>query len=249
MQAAIRLRSDEQIGLGIAVLAHAALVAALTINVLRAPAIVPPPERIVVSFAEEVALEAAAPEIAQETQASLAPEISARPDPKPRSQTQRPETRATPRVNPRTQADQRPAPQRSERPTGAEFGSAFREGQSTGERNSGGAPAEAISPRVVSSIQMSIIRQLRPNWSAPDGLDAELLSTEVTWRMNPDGTLSGQPRCDTTKGVRASNRPQASRHCELAIRAIRKTAPFRLPEEYYAAWQEVSSTFNKELAQ
>ena len=248
MQAVLSLRSDEQIGLGIAVLAHAGLVAVLTINVLRDPPFVPPPERIVVSFVEDVGPVASAPEIAEDTQAALAPEISDRPDPKPRSEAQQPETRSTPRVDPRTQQSRTP-PSQTPRSSGAEFGSAFREGQSSGERNNGGAPAVEISPRVMASIQMSIIRQLRPNWNAPDGLDAELLSTDVTWRMNSDGSLRGQPRCDDTRGITASNRPQASRHCELAIRAIRKTAPFRLPEEYYTAWQEVTSTFNKELSQ
>jgi protein TonB len=253
MAEVIRLRPDEQIGLGVAIVAHVGLVALLTINVLRAPPFVPPPERIVVSFAEDVAPSASAPEISEETQAAIAPEISDKPDPKPPAEATKQEVRRPPppRVNPRTTTQQRTPPpqQRTERPTGAEFGAAFREGQSSGERNNGGAPAEAISPRVTASIQMSIVRQLKPNWDAPDGLDAELLSTDVTWRMNPDGSLRGQPHCDPTTGVTASNRPQATRHCELAIRAIRKTAPFRLPDQYYTAWQEVTSTFNKELTQ
>lgn len=251
MQAILRLRSDEQIGLAVAIAAHAALVAALTVNVLRAPAFVPPPERIVVSFAEDVAPTAAAPEIAEETQAAIAPEISDRPDPKPPSETQQPEDvrrPPPPRVNPRTQAEQRRPPSRTERASGAEFGEAFREGQSSGERNNGGAPAEAISPRVAASIQMAITRQLRPNWDAPDGLDAELLRTEVTWELAPDGSLVGTPRCKPTQGITASNRPQASRHCEMAIRAIRKTAPFRLPEEYYSVWKKVTWEFNKDLS-
>lgn len=249
----LRLRSDEQIGLGIAVVAHAVLVVALTVNVLRSPHTVSPPERIVVSFAEEVVLTAAAPEIAEEAQASVAPEISDRPDPKPPAETVREQarqpTQPTPRVNPRTQTEQRqPTPQRTERATGAEFGSAFREGQSSGERNRGGAPAEAISPRVTASIQMAITRQLRPNWTAPDGLDAELLRTEVTWELAQDGSLVGTPRCKPTRGITASNSPQAGRHCELAIRAIRKTAPFRLPEEYYSAWKKLTWEFNKDLS-
>lgn len=248
-----RLRPDEQIGLGIAVAAHLVLAVALTVNVLRTPHAVPPPERIVVSFADEVALTAAAPVIAQDAQAALAPEISDRPEPKPPSETAqevappRPQP-PTPRVNPRTQAEQpRPQPRQTERATGAEFGNAFREGQSSGERNNGGAPAEAISPRVASSIQMAITRQLRPNWTAPDGLDAELLRTEVTWDLASDGSLSGTPRCKPTQGITASNRPQANRHCEMAIRAIRKSAPFRLPEEYYSFWKKLTWEFNKDL--
>ncbi|HSG33259.1 MAG TPA: energy transducer TonB [Sphingomonadaceae bacterium] len=250
MAAVLTLRNDERIGLGVAVAAHIALLVALSVQVSRSPAIIAPPERMVVSLAEEVAMTASAPEISEETQAALAPEISDRPNPRPPSEAEAvPENRPTPRVNPRTRAEQPQAqPRNQERASGAEFGSAFREGQSSGERNQGGAPADAITPQVRASLGMSITRQLRPNWNAPDGLEAELLRTTVTWNLNPDGSLSGTPDCQPTRGITDSNRPQAGRHCELAIRAIRKTAPFNLPDRYYAFWKRLTWEFNKDLS-
>jgi hypothetical protein len=40
-------------------------------------------------------------------------------------------------------------------------------------------------------------------------------------------------------GVNASNKAQAARHAENAIRAVQLAAPFKLPEEYYEAWKTV----------
>jgi periplasmic protein TonB len=50
-------------------------------------------------------------------------------------------------------------------------------------------------------------------------------------------------------GVTDANRAQLQRHREQAVRAVRLAAPFDLPEEYYAGWQVVTSTFDKRLSQ
>lgn len=80
-------------------------------------------------------------------------------------------------------------------------------------------------------------RQIKPHWSAPQGVDVELLVTNISWDLNPDGSLKGVPRLVSQTGVNDSNRPQAKLHAERAIRAIQLAAPFNLPAEYYDVWK------------
>jgi hypothetical protein len=89
---------------------------------------------------------------------------------------------------------------------------------------------------------------LRPNWAAPSGLEAELLVSTVSWELNPDGSLKGTPRCRTApSSITASNRPQADLHCERAIRAVQRAAPFNLPDQFYDRWKALEWQFDRRL--
>jgi outer membrane biosynthesis protein TonB len=110
--------------------------------------------------------------------------------------------------------------------------------------------AAAIGPEVRAGLSSAIARQLKPRWVAPQGADAEQLVTILAWDLNPDGTLAGTPRLVRQEGITESNRPQAPRHVEQAIRAVELAAPFDLPPEYYAAWKRVSAfRFDRKLSQ
>jgi outer membrane biosynthesis protein TonB len=110
--------------------------------------------------------------------------------------------------------------------------------------------AAAIGPEVKAGLSSAIARQLKPRWVAPQGADAEQLVTILAWDLNPDGTLAGTPRLVRQEGITESNRPQAPRHVEQAIRAVELAAPFDLPPEYYAAWKRVSAfRFDRKLSQ
>jgi hypothetical protein len=112
------------------------------------------------------------------------------------------------------------------------------------------APAAAIGPAVRASLASAISRQLKPYWAAPQGADAELLVTVLAFNLNPDGSLDGRPRVVRQSGITDANRAQADRHAEQAIRAVELAAPFELPEQYYGAWEHVSSfRFDKRLSQ
>jgi protein TonB len=135
MAANATLSREERIGLGIAALAHVALVAALVWQVRDEPEALPIPERMTVSLADDVALESTAPSPAAEAQASVAPELSpepappvetvrevAPPPPAPRpTATLRPQPRATPTRAPQPRATAtrtpQPRPSASSRPT------------------------------------------------------------------------------------------------------------------------------------
>ena len=110
-------------------------------------------------------------------------------------------------------------------------------------------PVATVGPAVRSAIGQAIGRQLKPHWVVPQGAETELLVTRVRFRLARDGSLVGEPEVLDTTGVTDANRNQVQRHREQALRAIRLAAPFDLPEEFYSAWQVVTSNFDRRLAQ
>ena len=242
------LRREERIGLGAALAAHAALLVALAIHAAQEPSVIPLPERMTVSLAEEVSLRDTAPDPSTEAQAAIADTLSEEPAPAPEVEqpVAQPRTQPVapppPRANTRPPPEPRPEPSRaaSRRGGGSRLGDDFLAGQSTGERSDdAGSPATEFGPREQASLVSAISRQLRPHWNAPQGVDAELLVTQLDWDLNRDGSLAGRPRLRGQQGITDSNRPQASRHAELAIRAVQLAAPFDLPAEYYDNWKRI----------
>ncbi|HWK41353.1 MAG TPA: energy transducer TonB [Croceibacterium sp.] len=257
------LSREEQIGLGVAAAAHVALVLALLWQVSDDPKKMPVPERMTVSLASEVSLRSTAPDPVQEAQASVAPELAPEPapppvpaPPQPRVEA-RPEPRPTqarvearpqpqptraPAARPTAQPTQRPAPRPSAAPTraagGTRIGADFLQGAGATEGDRG-TPAAAFGAAEQAALEQAINRQLKPHWSAPQGVDAEKLVTVLTWELNADGSLKGTPRLVSQSGVTDSNRPQASLHVERAIRAVQLAAPFNLPDQYYDKWKRI----------
>jgi hypothetical protein len=118
------------------------------------------------------------------------------------------------------------------------------------------APAAQPGPRAVDAAAVKralgseIGRQLKPRWKAPTGQDVDQLVTILSWDLNKDGSLAGEPRFVSQSGVNASNAAQAAVHKENAIKAVRAAAPFKLPVEHYSYWKSVVSfRFDKRLSQ
>ncbi|KRA79352.1 hypothetical protein [Altererythrobacter sp. Root672] len=283
------LSREERIGLGLAAVAHVALVAGLYYNVQDDPTPLPIPERMTVSLADQVSLESTAPDAVSEVQAAVAPVLApepapviepmpepvvapqpkptARPTPTPRpTASPRPTPRATAkptptptaRPSPRPTSSARPTPTPSARPTtaptltnrggGSRLGSDFLAG--AGASQSGatrGTQAATFGAAEQASLQQAINRQLGPNWSAPQGLDAEKLVTVLVWELNEDGSLRGRPQLVRQTGITDSNRPQAPLHAERAIKAVQLAAPFDLPKEFYSKWKRLTWTFDRRL--
>ena len=281
--AEIALRNDEKIGLAAAVLLHAGLAGVLAMQTMRSEVSVFP-ERMTVSLATEVGLEAASPNPVAESRASIAPTLAENPAPAPPAPADervpsppaaRPQPTVAPRPAPaptqsvptrdrsrpdRTAAAQpatrtpasRPATspaQAAPRSGGSRIGDDFLEGKgSSTTTNETRAPAATFGRAERAALSSAITRQLRPHWTAPSGLDAEQLISTVTWELNPDGTLRGTPRCRTDPAsVTDSNRPQASLHCERAIRAVQRAAPFNLPDQFYDRWKALEWQFDRRL--
>ena len=273
-------RNEELAGLAIALAAHAGLLALLVLHPGQRPMVPPPERVTVTlsedvgltSTSPEPQAEAAAPtapeiaplpepEPAPQPVAKAAPAAQIKPVPAalpvPQLRPQpRPQPRAAPAPAPAPRAalaQPRPAPVQAARPAGASrISNDFLKGI-PGAQASGAArnpPAAAIGPAVQSALAGAISRQLKPHWAAPQGADAEKLVTILSWNLNRDGSLTGAPRLVRQEGITDSNRAQAARHAEQAMRAVQLAAPFILPPEYYVAWQRVASfKFDKRLSQ
>ena len=131
---------------------------------------------------------------------------------------------------------------------GADFLKGVTSANTTGKAKA--APSQTAGPAVQAAIAGVISRQLKEHWTAPQGVDADRLVTILAFDLNRDGTLDGPPRVVRQEGVTDSNRPQAARHAEQAIRAVELAEPFQLPPEYYDTWKRItSSRFDRKMSQ
>ena len=260
------LSREERIGLGVAIAAHIALVGWLCFEPLGKD-VQAPPERMTVSFADEVALDATSPAPQAEAALDTAPELGeAAPEPVPviapapepkvamaRPRPNQPAARPTARPSARPPAADPRTRRRPDAPRGAsKVDSDFLDGIPGGESRTAprNPPAARAGPQVAASLSQAISRKLKPNWVAPQGAEADQLITVLAWDLNRDGSLAGRPRVVSQSGVTDANRAQQARHAEQAIRAVQLAAPFGLPEEYYSAWRRVASfRFDRRLSQ
>ncbi|MCB2086413.1 MAG: energy transducer TonB [Sphingomonadaceae bacterium] len=187
------IRPEEKTGLMLALFLHLLLLAVLLSRLLFPVPVAPAPERVTVSLAEEVGLEATAPEPVAESRAAIAPTLSeapvalppapvpeTRPDPRPQ-----PRASAKPRQNaptanrdPRRRPDKpesRPSSKPSSRPSsrpsstpttgGSRIGSDFLPGQgSSTTTNETRIPANQIGASARASIGQAIARQVKPHF-------------------------------------------------------------------------------------
>ncbi len=275
------LTREEALALVIALAAHVGLIAALT---LAPPGktIMSPPERMTVTFADEIADQSTSPQPDAEAAPDVAPVLGeAAPEPvppqpvpqiappQPRAAPPPPPPRAQPAPQPKPVA--KPAPpkpaaaaaaaapadqrlrRRPDAPAGASrIGNDFLSGIA-GSTRPGAAtnpPAAAFGPEVAASLVSGIARQIKPHWTAPQGVDADKLITVLAWSLNADGSLAGRPQVVQQQGITDTNRAQAQRHAEQAIRAVQLAAPFNLPAPYYAKWKRIASfRFDRKLSQ
>ncbi|MBX7501645.1 energy transducer TonB [Qipengyuania sp. YG27] len=263
------IRHEERTGLVVAVVLHLALVALLVVQGLFPAPVIEPPQRMTVSLAEDVGMAATAPDPVAESRASTAPTMEPNPAPAPaqdqpvqpqverpvppRVQSPVPPPKAAPDPRPRRRPDPprtQAQPKSSQRSGGSRLGDNFLEGAgsstSTSETR---VPASQIGNAAKASIIQAVARQIKPHWEPPNGPEVEKIVSYVRFRLNPDGSLSGRPEVVRQTGVNDTNRAQAGRHGEQAVRAVQLAAPFDLPEEYYEAWKVVTANLDWRLAQ
>ncbi|MCZ8370042.1 MAG: energy transducer TonB [Porphyrobacter sp.] len=251
------LRNDEKIGLAAAVLLHGALVGFLALQTMRSEVSVFP-ERINVSLATDVGLEAASPDPVSESRASIAPTLDANPAPAPEAKPE-PAERAAPTVptRDRSRPDRTPPKSATTPPKqaasksggGSRIGDDFLDGKgSSSTATETRAPAATFGAKEAADLRSAISRQIKRNWSAPNGVDAEQLVSVVRWQLNRDGTLKGRPTCRTNpSSITESNRPQAGLHCERAIRAVQLADFSTLPNAFYTRWDDLEWQFDRRL--
>lgn len=292
------LRREEGIGLAVAVVLHAAVLAALLV---RPPhrAVVIPPQRIEVTISDEAALtstspdpfKAAAPDSGPEVGEPVPePEVAPAPPPpplpvaappraieapKPRVaavpvprvvprpappkpvERPKPAAKAAPAAPPqrrssaidsivakpsRAAAPARPATAAPKKAGSSSFADAFKEGVPGASVPEGtGKPAATVGQAERVSLAQAVLRQVKPVWQGrvPEGVNADRIVTVLSIELNRDGSLARKPAVVSQSGIDDSNRTQAARHAEEAIRAVQLAAPFRLPPELYEGWKKL----------
>jgi outer membrane biosynthesis protein TonB len=184
--------------------------------------------------------------------AKPAPKPTPKPKPAPAAKP-KPQPPAKPASQPKPAAKPAAKPQASEKPKGSRLGNDFLKGISDKASTSKStAPvAASISPAAVASLQQEVLRQLKPHWQAlaPTGADAELLRTELRFKLDENGRLVGSPQVLGTTGRNDSNATQAAVHAERAIAAVKRASPFNLPPKFYDAWKDMKIGFDKRLSQ
>jgi len=112
-----------------------------------------------------------------------------------------------------------------------------------------GAPAATLGPAEKSALARELLRQIKPHWQryAPTGPDVELLRTVVQARLARDGSIIGEPVVLSQTGENATNKSQAKRHQEMAIKAVKLAAPFKFPAEFYNEWKVIKPALDRKL--
>jgi hypothetical protein len=259
----------EAAGLGVSVVGHVALLAALSLALVTAanPPVTPP--AMEVSFVDEVGLtstapqpsptpaaQARAPEIGPVEDAAPAPAPEAPAPPLPREAVPAPSPVTAPRPPSRTQT--RPAPPATQG-TGqttrrAGLGDldprAFGRDPASPTNN---PPAAAISAQALADIRSAIERQIQPcagRRSNLLGSGAERIRVTLNLRLRSDGALAAAPTLvpGRTIGVDDENRRYVQQVGELILAAARECSPLRgLPSDLYrtstGGWSNINVNF------
>lgn len=242
---AIALRREDGLGLGVAVVLHLLLVAALLTQA---------PERLKIGSTGTMTVtigegdsEAGsapalgvpdAPDVAQEPVMQDEPVVEPEPQPTPKNAPKAapepPKKQASRQSATRGQQDGKPGGKgKSKESVEEAFGDMGKGSGSTAE--------------VKADIKLSISGQVAPYWNRcrVSGLDIDKLRAVVVFRLDQSGKLSGwdPPR---VSGQNAANSAQAGIFGECAVRALRQVGTFTdLPPDRYDLWQSYEFEFRK----
>jgi len=240
----------DQAGLGVAVVGHGVVLAALAFGLMRAGVPAAVSEPIEISYLEDVALTSASPSpAAAPPAASVAPalgpvEEAATAPPLPaRREEQVAVDRGPERAAPPPQRDSRDRRRPDEgraaatESRGSQLGPDFLKGLGRDPASrTQAAPAATMSTQAAASIAQAIARQVQPcaDRQVYPGPGAERIVTPIHLRLNRDGSLAARPRVGAQRGIDDENRRYAERVADLAIRSFVECAPLRgLPAELY----------------
>ena len=90
------------------------------------------------------------------------------------------------------------------------------------------------------SLQASLRRQIGYCWRGIEDLPEEdQIDVEIAMTLKPDGTLDGNAEL-----VSPRSRPvgRSGLAVDLALRAVRKCEPYKLPEDSYEQWKDIVVT-------
>jgi outer membrane biosynthesis protein TonB len=99
-------------------------------------------------------------------------------------------------------------------------------------------------PLTMSEID-AIRLQIQKCWSVPAGArDAENLVVRIEFRLNPDGSLRGEPVILDRERMERPGQEFFRAAAESARRAVLQCTPLTLPPEKYESWKDIKLNFD-----
>jgi outer membrane biosynthesis protein TonB len=257
----------EGAGLGVALVAHVALLAALSLGLLNTVRPKPPVrETMDVMLVDKFALQSAMPKPATEApQAVQAPEIGpvkdAAPEPAPQPAPAPPKPAPTPAPSPKpAPTPARPTPAKAAEKTppvtpkpdkgkarALALGNDFLKGIPA-EKSPGKAAvprAATVDAQAMAGLVALIASKVKPCYTVPaGGSDTQSIVSRVHLRLKRDGSIAAPPEVVGNAGVTAVNQPYVRQMNEAAVRAIQRCAAYDLPADLYTGgWEDLIFTF------
>jgi outer membrane biosynthesis protein TonB len=261
------MQRAEQTGLGISIIGHIAIFAALSLGLFAATKpMIPTTQPIDIQIVDKVGLTDTAPEPPKVAPAqSVAPEVGlpeettpsepTPPAPAPVQRNATPPPQPTPTPAPKVTAKStpaKPAPAKAvAKPTptpsrGSLLGDDFRKGLTAAPSTSTSqAPRVAsIGPAQLAGLAAAIRRQVQPcaDRIATPGPGAERITTKINLRMNRDGSFDANPSV-VSQVTDEDNARYGARVGELAKAAFVQCSPFELPPELYDGWKNINLNY------
>ena len=124
-------------------------------------------------------------------------------------------------------------------------GATGREVQRTAALGMATGNAQRLNPSQLGALKALLQDQIRNNYLEVPGSKNDAVTIPVLQiRLNRDGSLAAEPRL-----LRVGPKPIDRAVAEAALRAVRRSAPFRIPAQYaafYEDWKELNPEFTAE---
>ncbi len=120
-------------------------------------------------------------------------------------------------------------------------GATGREVQRTAALGAATGTSQRLNPSQRDALVGLLQQQIERCYSAPPGAAQGIVLPQLDIRLNPDGSLTTDPRI-----LRAGGSAVDRSIAEAAVRAVRRCAPFRIPSQFapfYNDWRVINAEF------
>lgn len=120
-------------------------------------------------------------------------------------------------------------------------GATGREVQRTASLGTATGTSQRLSPSLRDALVGLLQQQIERCYSAPPGASQGIVLPVLDIRLNPDGSLAGEPRI-----MRGGASAVDSSIAQAALRAVRRCAPYKIPAQYapyYNDWKAINAEF------
>lgn len=105
-----------------------------------------------------------------------------------------------------------------------------------------------IDARAMASLEQAIRGQIAPCWNPPlGGADVAAMTAVLRIRLGRDGAVAAAPEFVGQTGATTGNAAYARAFVETAKRAVLRCAPLKLPPDLFPYWREFELNFDPRL--